>query len=338
MLWATRDAPRLKTRTRVRGGGATVLSKDTHAFYLDHSEGSLLMRNRRVACLIVFALLACTGTCAARAEEKLPEGKDLTALLEKMQAAMRANRKLSLQYTDEQFKHHIGFDEKGKKAQDITLKYEDIFLGGLPYRRLVELNGKPLSGKLAAEEQARYDKAIAERKGMEHKNHTTLHSLQRVMDETTPLYNLTTLFENRAVRTELLEGRASWVIESTPRADVRPKEKPKRDAMEWKYSIWIDRQDIVPAKVVAEKLVDGDRVLAGTKWTVIRRRHMETIADGATRPVWLRDFFHCDSHMTLLWKRLSASDDERWSNYKKFQVDVRLLDYVEELDDATSGN
>lgn len=314
-----------------------MLSKDTHAFYLDHSEGSLLMRNRRVVCLLVFALLACTGMGAVQAEEKLPEGKDLTALIEKMHAAMHANRKLSLQYTDEEFKHHIAFDKNGKKIQEVTWKYENIFLGGLPYRRLVELNGKPLTGKLAAEEQARYDKAVAERKGMAPKNHTTLHSLQRVMDETIPLYNLTTLFENRAVRAELLDGRASWVIESTPRTDVHPSDKPKKDAMEWKYSIWIDKQDTVPAKVVAEKIVDGDHVLAGTKYTIVRRRHMETIADGATRPVWLMDSFHSDAHMTLLWKTLGSSDDERWSNYKKFQVDVRLLDDEEEVSEESTA-
>lgn len=297
-----------------------------------------ILHRRVVASLFLSVIVACTGSSAARADEPLPEGKELTALIEKMQAAMRANRKLSLQYTDEEFKHHISFDEKGKKTQDITWKYEDIFLGGLPYRRLVELNGKPLTGKLAAEEQARYDKAIAERKGMERKNHTTLHSMRRVMDVTTPLYNLTTLFENRAVRSEMQDGRASWVIESAPRADVNPKEKPKKDAMEWKYTIWIDRQDAFPAKIVAEKLVDGDHVLAGAKYTLVHQRHIETLADGATRSVWLMDFFHCDLRAKLWLKRLSASDDERWSNYKKFQVDVRLLDDVEELDDATSDN
>ncbi len=37
---------------------------------------------------------------------------------------------------------------------------------GLPYQRKVEEDGKPLTGKAAAKEEARYDKAVEERKHM----------------------------------------------------------------------------------------------------------------------------------------------------------------------------
>jgi hypothetical protein len=187
-------------------------------------------RNRYVKrCFAVFLLLSLLPfslLSAASAQTVLPEGRDLNALLERMEQQGKANGKLAEQYTSVMFWHNLNFDKNGKTTVDESAKYENVFVEGLPYSRKVEKNGKPLTGKDADWEQRRYDKAVDERKNMSldekrHSLHVTFHG-------SLPLSYLTTLFDNRALRRETIDGRETLVVESTPRAGAHPRIKKPR--------------------------------------------------------------------------------------------------------------
>ena len=174
---------------------------------------------RRFAILLSLSLLPFSLLSAASAQTALPEGRDLNALLERMKQNSKANGKLAEQYTSVMFWHNRNFDKSGKTTIDESTKYENVFVEGLPYSRKVEKNGKLLTGKDADWEQKRYDKAVDERKKMSldekrHGFHVTFHF-------SLPLSYLTTLYDNRALRRETIDGREALVVESTPRADAR---------------------------------------------------------------------------------------------------------------------
>ena len=194
--------------------------------------------NRRFAVLLLLSLLPIPLLSATSAKTALPEGRDLNALLERMEQHRKANGKLAEQYTSVMFWHNRNFDKNGKTTVDESAKYENVFVEGLPYSRKVEKNGKPLTGKDADWEQKRYDKAVEERKKMS--LNEKRHSLHVTFHFSLPISYLTTLFDNRALRRETIDGRETLVVESTPRADAKPQDKEAKTALDWKQTTWID--------------------------------------------------------------------------------------------------
>jgi len=255
----------------------------------------------------------------------LPTGKDLTALLERMNTNRKANGKLVLQYTSVMLWHNRNFDESGKTTIDETKKYENVFVEGLPYSRLVEHNGKPLEGKAAEEEQKRYDKAVEERRKMslDEKRHSLHFSFHFAL----PVNYLTSLFDNRAVRRENIDERETLVVESIPRSDAQPHDADARTALDWKQTTWIDVQDEMPVRFIAEKLNDNNHELKGTTMQFDFARLVDQPAEGAAsgQPVWIEKEFKSVFRVKMMFMNSSGITEQTWNDFKKFHVDVRLL-------------
>jgi len=300
------------------------------------SKDRMRMRNCRAAWAIaLLTLFCCNGFIAAAAQEKLPAGKELAGLLERMQVKRAANSKLAMQYTSEELYHNLNFDKHGKTTVDESAKFENLFVGGLPYRRQTAKNGKPLTGKDAEKEEQRYEKAIKDRKAMTMA--TKRLSLHRTFNIAMPINYLTKLFDNRVVRTETLDGREMLVVESTPRQDVQPTSNEEKQAMSWKQYAWIDREDLYPAKIVWEKLNAEEHLLKGTIDTLVFERRKDTASDGTVRGVWLQTSFRGEFRMKIMLMTFRGTTEQSWSNFKKFQVDVRLLeDTMQEVEEGTT--
>jgi hypothetical protein len=216
----------------------------------------------------------------------------------------KANDKVAQQYTSVMLWHNRNFNKSGKTTVDESKKYENVFVEGLPYSRLIELNGKPLEGKAAEEEQKRYDKTVEERKKMSLDEKR--HSLHADFHFALPMGYLTSLFDNAAVRREDVNGRETIVVESTPRSDARPKDTDAKTALDWKQTTWIDVQDEMPVRFIAEKLNDDNHDLKGTT-------------------VWLEKGFKSMFRVKMMFMTFNGITEQTWDDFKKFHVDVRLL-------------
>src|SRR5271170_55902 len=82
---------------------------------------------------------------------------DAGALLRAAVPRTLRNRRESMAFTYEISYRNRNYSSGGKLIANYTAKYDVIFVGGLPYRRLIEENQKPLSSREAAAEQRRYD-------------------------------------------------------------------------------------------------------------------------------------------------------------------------------------
>jgi hypothetical protein len=289
---------------------------------------------RRFAVFLLLSLLPFSLLPDTSAQTVPPEGRDLNALLERMEQHSKVNGKLAEQYTSVMFWHNRNFDKSGKTTVDESAKYENVFVEGLPYSRKVEKNGKPLTGKDADWEQKRYDKAVEERKKMSLEEKR--HSLHVTFHFSLPISYLTTLFDNRALRRETIDGRETLVVESTPRADAKPQDKQAKTALDWKQTTWIDLQDEMPVRFIAEKLNDENHGLKGTTIQFDYLRLVDKTAEGSTpeQPVWLEKEFKSKFRMKMFFINADGITEQSWSDFKKFHVDMRLLlDSVEEVEE-----
>jgi hypothetical protein len=136
------------------------------------------------------------------------------ALIEKA-IALRNSDKILPRYTYFMLSHTQNRTQKGKLFVDDSTLYEFTWIGDLPYGRVVELQGKPLKGKSLADEQARYDKAVADHAGLDIvpaklKNAYRLDTALHLEPLLTPAYAVSEL------RQETLAGNLTHVIDCTP--------------------------------------------------------------------------------------------------------------------------
>lgn len=249
-----------------------------------------------------------------------------------------ANDKLSQQYTSEELWHNLNFNKDGKKTVDESAKYENIFVEGLGYRRKVEQNGKPLEDKAAEEEEKRYDKAVAERRAMSWAEKRHLFQTHSTFEF--PLDWLATLFDNRIVGREQIDGRDTVVVESTPLLNVHPSSEAEQHVLYMKEKTWIDTADAMPVRIEVETLKDRGHVEKGSTFALEFQRVIDQPAsDGMPeKPAWLIRSSVVHFSGKLLFIKIQGTTEQTWSNYKRFHVDVRLLeDSVQEAPSTDKG-
>lgn len=280
-------------------------------------------------------LLLASIPAIASAEKSLPQGKELTAILEKVENNYKKNTVLQRQFTSDELYHNQNWEKNGKQTLDETSRYENLFVEDLPYRKLVERNGKPLTGKDAQKEQERYDKAVSERKAMT--TSTKRMSLHRSFHYSLPIAYLSKLFTSRTLRVESVNGRDAWVVESTPRTDLHPADENEKSSMNSKQTTWIDCEDLFPVRFVAEKLNSDNHTEQGFTHSYEFQRREDKLPSGATQTVWLLAKYRGEGIVHILFITRRDRSEQSWSNFKKFQVDVRLLEGdVEEVGGAES--
>jgi hypothetical protein len=277
-------------------------------------------------CVPVLCSPALCGISMAQAPAAIPSEKDLPALLARMQASRLANWDLEQQYTSEELWHNRNWDKNGNSTLDKTAKFENLFVEGLPYRRKVEENGKPLAGTEAEVEEKHYEQAVTERKNLSPEDKRGVR--QKNFRSSLPDCCLATLFENRIVRHETIDGRDTIVVESVPKHGARPANQDEKSALNWKETFWIDSIEAMPVRMEAESLADQNHMAKGTNLRFDFVRIVDTAAgkDHPERAVWLERAFIGHLRLKMLWMSGTATTEQTWSNFKKFHVEMRLLD------------
>lgn len=278
--------------------------------------------------MMLFGLLLwCAASGTASFAQTLPlSDAELPVLLARVRENIASNGKLAEQYTCDEFWRNQNFDKNGKATVDESAKYENLFVEGLPYRKKVETNGKPLAGNDAAAEEKRYAKAARERRAMTIEQKRM--SLHRTWRSSFPDCCLLTLFENRIVGYEQIGGRDMIVVESVPRPGAEPKNDDEKSALNWKQKSWIDLSDAMFARLDMEKLDDNNHMAKGTRVRIEFDRVIDVPSDNAhvERAVWLQRSSTVQFRFKMLWIDGTGVTEQKWSNYKKFHVDMQLLD------------
>jgi hypothetical protein len=241
---------------------------------------------------------------------------DANSVLEVAVPRTLKNRRESMSFTYDVDYRNRNLNTHGKLLTDYAARYEVIFVQGLPYRRLVEENHRPLNPAAAAQEAQRYDQTFAER------SHMSLDQkrdyLRRPWNVDVPLPQLIGLFNSTIVGEDIVEGRPAVIVESTPRPDARPAGEEERRALHKKVKLWIDREDLIVSRIEATLVADDALMKAGTV------AHIDfTRKDG---PLWLPTQsdvkFEAKSNSEIIrGETLEANSD-----FRRFHVDVRLLD------------
>lgn len=245
----------------------------------------------------------------------MSQSDNANELLKRTVAKLHSDDLKRENYTFTEDYHNVSYDKNGKIKVDQTAKFETVFVEGTPYKRKVEEDGKPLHGKTAEEEEKKYQATVVERRRMnaEHKQ-TLFHREYQVNMRPEDWPNL---FLVSVAGKETTDGHEAVKLLLTPRPDARPASEPEKDELSTTIQLWIDPTDEHPLRMHTEYTKDGAHVLKGGTVDIFWQKEPK---DG----IYLMSRVHIQYKVKYLMSTISGMTEQKFSNYKRFGVDVRI--------------
>jgi hypothetical protein len=229
-------------------------------------------------------------------------------------------------YTFHQFSDQKQLDKKGNVSHRETELDDILMLGGRPYSRVLEKDGKPLSEKDAKKEQEKLDKEAAKRAKETDRDRAKAEKDR--LEERRFALEIPDAFNFQLLGEEKLDGLPVWKIQAEPRPDFKPKRSDANLLKKVRGTLWIDQAGYqwVRAEIdVIDTISWGFFVLripAGAKISFLQMR--------VNDEVWLPKTVHvrADAKIALM-KTFRMEIEVAYSNYRKFRAESQIIDSQE---------
>ena len=217
-------------------------------------------------------------------------------------------------------------DGKGNTKSTEIKTYEVLEIYGEQVERLVAKDDKPLSDKQAAKEEEKVQKIIDKRKNEseEARKKREEKEAKEREDGRKFVHEIADAYDFKLVGTELVGGRAAWVIDGKPRPGYVPHMKYANFLPKFHGRVWIDKDDLQLAKMDVETLdtVSFGLVLArihkGTRFIMEQTR--------VNDEVWLpkQVNYKFNARLALL-KGYNVDGEQTYRDYKKFRTSSKIV-------------
>ena len=217
-------------------------------------------------------------------------------------------------------------DSRGGLKSQKTEEWETVVIYGEPVHRMLQRDGKPLPAVEQRKEQERLDRAVAKRANEtpEQRAHREAEYEKQREKDREFLREVPDLFDFKLLGDEKIDGHDVWVISATPRPGAKPKSGDAKPLLKVRAKVWIDKAKYQWVRLEAE-----------TTATISFGLFIARLAPGAklefeqTRvndEVWLpkREVVQGAARLGLV-KKLAGEEETTWNNYRKFQVDSKVV-------------
>ncbi|MGD0446400.1 MAG: hypothetical protein ABSA39_20890 [Edaphobacter sp.] len=201
--------------------------------------------------------------------------------------------------------HTQNFNEKGKKTVDYTQLFEVTYIADLEYSRLLEVNGKALSGKALEAEQKRYDDAVQERSALDGFARAKIQH-HKMLDAGVNFPDLLAGYRSSVVHDAAIDGCDCVVIDSVPTSSAAKKH----------YRLWIDPNTSEIRRVDFDELADDGDLLSGGSGSKTFQ-----YLDGV--PLVVHSHFDGKARLNNETARVVA--DHTYSRFRKFSVTTTIV-------------
>jgi hypothetical protein len=253
-------------------------------------------------------------------------GQDAREIVRRSIELDRHNLELSRSYTYLQREQHREIDADGRVKKVESDTHDVTLLEGSPYRRHVAHDDQPLPAKEQAKEEDKLRKSIEDRR-----RETPEQRQARIRDwddrqtkQREPLKEIPDAFDLKIAGEEKLAGRDVWVIDATPRPGYRPRNPRASFFPKVKARFWIGKEDYQCVKLDMESL---DTIsFGGILVRMAKGAHLEFEQTRVNDEVWLLKRVALKGSVRIALVKMMRGDITfDYSNYKKFQVDSRVV-------------
>jgi hypothetical protein len=259
-------------------------------------------------------------TLGAPAQELAPDPREIVRRSVERDWTNFESRK---NYTYQEHSEFRQYGRNGKIASVRSETHEILILGGRPYERLTARNDKPLSASEERREQAKLDNELAKRQH-ESPSQQARYQKERT-EERAFIRELPDAFTFRLVGSGVVSNHPAWMIEASPKPGYLAVHTQAKDFAKVRATIWIEQDTYHWVKVDADVLntisVDFGllRIAPGSSMHFEQTRVNDEI--------WLPSsmLVRFQARLALL-KVLRGEYDIRYSDYRKFQSDSKIVE------------
>jgi hypothetical protein len=217
-------------------------------------------------------------------------------------------------------------DSKGAVKSEKKETWETLVLYGQPHRRMLERDGKPLEPDEQRKEQAKLDKLAAklQNETPEQRQRRLTEYQQKRQKDRDFLREVTDLYDFHLEGDQQVDGHAAWVISATPKPGYQPKHREAKPLLKIRGKIWIDKSEYQWVRLEAETT---DTISFGL--FIARLNPGAKLVFEQTRvndEIWLpkRESVSGSGRLGLV-KKIAMQQELIWSNYRKFQVESKVV-------------
>lgn len=262
---------------------------------------------------------------AAATEDGVPSSPDPQEIIRRAVERDIINWQAAKDYTFLERVQEDSLDGSGGVKSSKSETREILVLYGEPFERMVAKDDKPLPEK----EQKKQDEAF-EKETRKRQNETPEERQKQIQktakereDQRAFVREILDAYAFALVGTEVLNGRATWVIDGTPRPGFEGKRRESKILPKISPRFWIDQQDYSWAKLRAEF---SDTVSIG--WVVARLHKGSWFEMQQVRvndEVWLpqRIDVKLDARVALL-KGVNENVHVSYRDYRKFRAETKI--------------
>ena len=225
-------------------------------------------------------------------------------------------------YTYQERNEFRQYARDGRISNTRSETHEILVLHQRPYQRLIARDGRPLSEAEARKEQAKLDREAEKRA---HESPAQRARYERDMaDERRFIREIPDAFTFRLERTEPVSGQPAWLIDAEPKPGYRAVTSDAKMFARLRAKIWIEQATFHWVKLDAQALST-----LSFGFGLLRVAPGGTLRFEQTRvndEIWLPSsiLVRADARLALV-KKVRAEFDIRYSGYRKFQSDSRIV-------------
>lgn len=217
-------------------------------------------------------------------------------------------------------------DKSGKVKKTDSEVDEVSILYGESYERLVEKDGKPLSGKDAHKEEEKLTKFAAklENETEQQRAKRLAEREKRRMKGREFLKEVVDAYDLKMVGADRVDGHEAYVIQADPRPGYHAKVEGAKYFSKIRGKIWIDKAEYQWVKVEAETT---DTISFGLFLVrLYKGAHLEFEQARVNDELWMPRRAHVEAagRVGLVLKG-GLETDSLFENYRKFQTDSRIV-------------
>ncbi len=197
---------------------------------------------------LVFLLTAHTATLA------FAQGDSVPSIIQRSAEANSRDWQAQASFSDTEREVKSKVDENGKATFQQSKTYESLMIEGSPYRRVLAVNGEPLSGPQQADEQAKLNREIARRRNespSERKARIAKYNESRA-EEHLLMQQMVSAFQFKLLGEEQVAGVPCYHLQATPDPAYRPPVEKARVLTGMHGQMWIDKQQYHWVRMKAE--------------------------------------------------------------------------------------
>ncbi|HWQ02986.1 MAG TPA: hypothetical protein VNL38_00755 [Candidatus Nitrosotenuis sp.] len=268
----------------------------------------------------------------AHAGAPLPDIPSLLAAVEKNQKTID---KIIEDYTYDLLETRFEIDSKGNLKTKSSETYQVFRIEGLQIRKLVARNGQPLSAEEQKKEDQRIEKRIREFKEAKEKREKAKQrtsareskSGEQSNDENDDVGISDFLRTMQLVnpRRERFRGQDVIVFEFEPRPGYKPRNRGEALIQKLSGAVWVDEQARQVARLEA-RMLDNYRMGGGLVASLHKGSAFVFEQELVNNEVWLPRYAEVNASVRVfLVAGMKFNVVNHYSNYKKFQVDTRIM-------------